>query len=294
MLDTDMKICIVGLGLIGGSYAEALSKKGFEVGGIDTNPASVEYAIKHRLISHGRTVADEEYMGHFDLVVFALYPHIFIKWINENQQMLKSGAIITDVTGVKCGVVGKIQKMLRSDVEFIAAHPMAGREVYGIENASKDIFKGANYIITPTERNTERARFVCRELGLALGFERISELTPKEHDEMIAFLSQLTHCIAVSLMVCRDSEKLAAYSGDSFRDLTRIAKINDEMWSELFLMNKEQLLSQTDMFIAAIKDMRDCIADGNVEKLREMMRISTKRRIIFDGKEDNVNEEHGI
>lgn len=286
MLDKNIKICIVGLGLIGGSYAEALSSKGFEVGGVDCNAKSVEYALEKGFIKHGAQNPDFEYMGEFDFVIFALYPHIFIKWIEENQKMLKSGAVISDVTGVKCGVVDKIQKMLRPDVEFIASHPMAGREVYGIENASKDIFKGANFIVTPTERNTEGAIEICKALGTELGFKNVTELTCEKHDEMIAFLSQLTHCIAVSLMTCKSNGNYAAYSGDSFRDLTRIAKINDEMWSELFLMNKEQLLSQMDAFIVTMEDMRKCIADDNDAKLRKIMQISTERRAEFDGKED--------
>lgn len=286
MLDKKTKICIVGLGLMGGSYAEALSSKGFEVGGVDCNAKSVEYALEKGFIKHGTQNPDFEYMSGFDLVIFALYPHIFIKWIEENQKMLKSGAVISDVTGVKCGVVDEIQKILRSDVEFIASHPMAGREVYGIENASKEIFEGTNFIVTPTERNTEGAIEICKALGAELGFKNVTELTCEKHDEMIAFLSQLTHCIAVSLMTCKSSGNYAVYSGDSFRDLTRIAKINDEMWSELFLMNREKLLSQMDAFVGTVEDMRKCIADGNVAKLRKIMKTSTERRAEFDGKED--------
>ncbi|MBQ7873884.1 MAG: prephenate dehydrogenase, partial [Oscillospiraceae bacterium] len=146
------------------------------------------------------------------------------------------------------------------------------------------IFHGANYIVTPTEKNTESAISDCLELGRLMGFERVSILTPEKHDEMIGFVSQLTHCIAVSLMNCYDGEKLQDYTGDSFRDLTRIARINDEMWSELFLLNKETLLEQMDKFLAEFGKLRETLENGDRETMREMMRVSTARRSLFDKK----------
>lgn len=278
----DKKILIVGLGLIGGSYADALTAKGYEVGAITRDPASIDYAKEKKIIAHGTTEVTPEYVGQFDRIVFALYPTVFVEWIEKYQQYIRSGAIITDVTGIKCDIVYKIQAILRKDVEYIPAHPMAGREVYGVRNSNKDILKGANYIVTPTADNTERAIEACKELGRELGFERISVLTPKEHDEMIGFLSQLTHCIAVSLMTCKESEHLVDYTGDSFRDLTRIAKINDGMWCELFMLNRHELLSQMDLFINEFRKMRNALAVGDTETLRSIMRLSTERRKFFD------------
>ena len=281
----DTKVLIVGLGLIGGSYAQALSDYGCEVGAIARRPESIRYALEKGFIRHGRTGPDPDYIGQFDLIVFALYPHIFLEWLGENQQFIRPGALLTDVTGVKCSVVYRIQAMLREDLEFIGAHPMAGREVSGVENATKDIFHGANYIVTPTDQNTGAAIDACQALGRALGFANISVLSPEKHDEMIGFLSQLTHCIAVSLMDCRDSEGLIEYTGDSFRDLTRIAKINDEMWSELFLMNREALLAEMDRFAGTFRQLRTYIAQGDTNRIREMMRLSTQRRKDFDRKD---------
>jgi prephenate dehydrogenase len=174
--------------------------------------------------------------------------------------------------------------MLRDDVEFVGAHPMAGKEVYGVENADKSIFNKANYIVTPTEKNTRGAIETTKQIGRLLGFKTVSELSPEKHDEMIGFLSQLTHCIAVSLMDCKESERLVDYTGDSFRDLTRIAKINDAMWSELFLLNKGELISQMDLFMSKFKELRDALENEDTEKMREMMRISTERRKYFDKK----------
>ena len=282
--DKDTKILIVGLGLIGGSYAEALSSGGYEVGAIDCNADSIAFALEKGWISSGRADTDGEYIGKFDLIVFALYPHIFIDWIKQNQRFIRPGALLTDVTGVKCSVVYEVQKLLRSDLEFIGAHPMAGREVSGVRNAKKEIFTDANYIVTPTESNTLEAIAACKALGRAIGFKNISTLTPEKHDEIVGFLSHLTHCIAVALMISKESEHMCEYTGDSFRDLTRIAKINDGMWSELFLMNKEALSEQMRLFENEFHRMRELLEADDREGLRDMMRRSTARRKLFDKK----------
>ena len=287
-LNKDMKILIVGLGLIGGSYAEALSKKGYEVGAIDQKQEAIDFALRKEYIASGKTSVDKDYVGKFDIVVFALYPHAFVEWIEKYQNCLKSGAIVTDVTGVKGVVVCDVQNALRKDVEFIAAHPMAGRECSGVENAKAEIFEGANYIVVPTEKNTQEAIELCKDLGRELGFKHISELSVKQHDETVGFLSHLTHCIAVSLMVCKESGHLADYTGDSFRDLTRIAKINDEMWSELFLLNKDEIVEQMNLFEQHFGKLKECIQNDDREGIREMMRLSTKRRKVFD----KCNEEN--
>jgi prephenate dehydrogenase len=223
-----------------------------------------------------------EYVEKFDVVVFALYPKVLLEWLENYQDYFKNGAVLTDVTGVKSPIVYKIQELLRPDVEFIGAHPMAGKEVYGVENADKTIFRNANYIVTPTDKNTPEGINCCRELGKILGFKTVTELSPEKHDEMIGFLSQLTHCIAVSLMTCKESEDLVDYTGDSFRDLTRIAKINENMWTELFLLNKDELLSQMDLFAKKFGELRDSIEKEDTEKMKEIMRLSTCRRAFFD------------
>lgn len=283
-LKPDTKILIVGLGLLGGSYAAALTQRGFCVGAIDTDAEAIRYARDEGMIAHGDCVPKAEYIGQFDLVVFALYPHVLIEWVERYQNFLKPGALLTDVTGVKCRVVYRLQSILRQDVEFIGAHPMAGREVSGVRNATAELFRGANYIVTPTAKNTEDAICRCEKLGRWIGCSRISRLSPEQHDEMIGFLSQLTHCIAVALMTCKDSTHLAEYTGDSFRDLTRIGKINETMWSELFLANRETLIAQMDLFLDKMNAMRRALCDGDEEMLRQMMRLSTERRKYFDKK----------
>ena len=282
MLDTSKKILIVGLGLIGGSYAKALRKLGFQISAITLKQEDIDYALQNGIIDFGYTEPLPEVIGQAELVIFALYPHVFVEWIASYQQYLRPGALLTDATGVKGAIVERIQSMLRPDVEFIAAHPMAGREVYGVQNSDEQIFRGANYIVTPTARNTEAAIQDCLELGRLMGFAHVSVLSPEKHDEMIGFVSQLTHCIAVSLMTCYDGEKLQDYTGDSFRDLTRIARINDDMWSELFLLNKDMLLDSMDKFLTEFTTLRTCLEHGDRETMRRMMRVSTERRAFFD------------
>ena len=282
ILTKDKKILVVGLGLMGGSYAEALTKAGYCVGGLSDNEDSLKYAIDKGIVSDGRCCVDGGFIGKYDILVFCLYPHSFIKWIADNQHYIRSGALLTDVTGVKTSTVYEIQSILRKDLEFIASHPMAGRESSGIEKSSSELFKGANFIVTPTDANTDEAVMVCEDLGREIGCSRISRLTPEKHDEMIGFLSQLTHCIAVSLMVCKESAHLVDYTGDSFRDLTRIARINENMWPELFQLNKEELLNQMSLFLDKFNALKDAIATDDIEKEKEMMRLSSQRRILFD------------
>ena len=282
IVNVNKKILIVGLGLLGGSYAKVLKRFGFHISAITRSQSSIDFALREGLIDEGSVEVDPRLVGEADLVIFALYPHIFVEWIETNQHLFKSGALITDVTGVKGSIVYKIQGILRPDVEFIAAHPMAGREVYGVENSTDKIFNGANYIVTPTEKNTPDAIETCMELGRLLGFSNVTTLSPEEHDEMIGFLSQLTHCIAITLMTCNDKEHMEKFTGDSFRDLTRIARINDLMWSELFVANKPALLEQMDLFINKFNELKTMLETEDIDGMRAMMRHSTERRALFD------------
>ena len=281
-LTTDTKILIVGLGVMGGGYAMALTKRGYRVTCLTKNQEDIDYALERGMIAEGTTEVSESLLAAADLIVFALYPDTFLQWIREHGALIRQGTLITDVTGVKSAVVEIVQSLLPAGVEFIATHPMAGRERSGVAYADDAVFERANFIVTPTARNTPEAIALAKELGYTLGFATVSELTPREHDEMIAFLSQLTHCIAVTLMTCNDTPNLEKYTGDSFRDLTRIAKINDEMWSELFLLNRDALLHEMDAFMAEFGEFRYLLATGDREGMQKKMRLSTERRARFD------------
>ena len=278
-------VLIVGLGLIGGCYAKCLKRLGYHVMAIDVDADAISYALENDIINEGSTEVNEALVSKADTAIFALYPHVFKQWIADYQHLFKPGIYITDVTGVKSCIVYDIQDMLRPDIEFIAAHPMAGRETSGVRSSDERVFHNANFVVVPTDKNTPKAIEWCKNLGQVLGFAHISVLSPEEHDRVIGFVSQLMHAIAVVLMACSDNRHLADYTGDSFRDLTRIARINDAMWSELFLLNKDALLEQMDTFSREFEAFRQLVADEDVEAIRQAMRQSTERRAWFDKKE---------
>ncbi len=279
---------IVGLGLIGGCYAMSLSRQGYRVTAIDCNPDSIAYAKEKGMIAGGASSVEdgEEFIRQANRIVFGLYPTGMVEWIEENQHLFPAGAILTDVSGVKRAVIGRVQGILRPDLEFIGSHPMAGRELSGVQNSDDRIFENANFIVTPTEKNTPEAVAYAEKLGKTLGFGRISHLSPEEHDRMVGYLSQLTHAIAVSLMNANGSPHLAEYTGDSFRDLTRIARINENLWSELFFLNRDILVPEIDSFVAALENLREKLVSGDEEGLKSLFVQSTRRRKQFDKKQE--------
>ena len=281
-MDKNKIYLIVGLGLLGGKYAKELSAQGFTVTGINRSEGHLQFALEHGYISRGKTHDFEDLIQEADHIVFGLYPTTFIEWMRQYAKYIKPGCVFTDVSGVKTGLVDAIQEMLPEGVEFIASHPMAGKETTSVENSDKVDFSTANFIITPTEKNTPQAIAWCRELAETLGFKRISTLTPAMHDHMIGYVSQLCHAIAAALMIAEDNTHLAEYTGDSFRDLTRIARLNDKMWAELFLWNKENLINQIDQFDMALQAIKHAMEEDDREKLEKLFRLSTKRRELFD------------
>ena len=284
MLDKTKRYLVVGLGLLGGKYALELTRAGFHVDGINRSEGHLQYALEHGYIASGKTHDFEDLVQQADHIIFGLYPTALLEWFKAYGPLLKPGCIFTDVSGVKTGLVEPVQAMCPAGVEFIASHPMAGRETSGVAHSAEVNFAPANFIITPTEKNTPEAIEWCRTLARTLGFARISVLSPAEHDHMIGYVSQLCHAIAVSLMCASDNTELAKYTGDSFRDLTRIARINDKMWAELFLWNKDNLISEIDMFSDALATMRQKLVDDDREGLEKMFRLSTERRKAFDKK----------
>lgn len=280
MIDQNTKIAVIGLGVLGGSYVEALSQKGYACIGVDIDDSALEYAKNKKWIV--REGKDGSVVQDADIIISALYPHTFITWLQENQHFFKKGAILSDVTGVKRKIIHDVNAILRDDIEFIACHPMAGKEFKGILYADASKFKTANFIIVPTKENSKKAIELAYDLAMLLGFEKISQLTPEEHDKMIGFLSQLTHVIAVSLMNVTDNSHLVDYTGDSFRDLTRIAEINESMWPELFVDNKDNLLYEITAFQQELQKMKDLIENEDYAGMQEKMIISTQRRKKFN------------
>lgn len=280
MISADFKITIVGLGLLGGSYASGLAKKGYKVKAIDINQEYLEHALANKWIVEGSD--DPSLVSDADLVIFCLYPNTLVKWLNSYQNLLKPNALLTDVTGVKRSIMSKINGFLRTDVKFIYSHPMAGKEVSGALYSDSNIFKSANFIVINDE--DIQAMQTIKDLATILEFKNIVELDAKSHDEMIAFVSQLTHVIAVCLMNVSDNTHLKDYTGDSFRDLTRIAKINENLWYELFMQNKDMLLKEIDAFTRQLDHFKEVIINDDEEEMKRLFRQSSMRRKEFDKK----------
>lgn len=277
-----MNIGIIGLGLMGASFAKRLSpQKDKTIYGIDQNEQTIQTALELNIIKEGSTDPDK-LIKKCNLIILALYPTMIKPWIVGNQQYLESGTILMDISGVKTNIVEPVQAILREDLELISIHPMCGRESRGIDFAQADIFDNANYIIVPTDKNTPKAIKAAKQLGKDLRVKNISILSCEEHDRMIGFLSQLTHVIAVSLMNTHDNSHLVEYTGDSFRDLTRIATINEDLWSELFLLNKDILLDEINQFLDATKHFRDSLEKEDIDEMKRLFIQSTNRRKLFN------------
>ena len=271
-----MKILIVGLGLIGGSYAMALSTKGHLVYGVDINEDSINYARDNMWINSGST-NPKDYIEKVDLIIICLYPQLIINFLKEYGYLFKENQIITDVCGVKSSFVEDAVKLAKP-ATYLSHHPMAGKEKMGIRFADSNIFIGANFLITPTEGISDKYILVLKNMAEEMGFGRISVMEPNRHDKMIGFTSQLTHAIAVSLVNSDHDIDTKKYIGDSYRDLTRIAMINERLWSELFLENKDALLSHIESFENELDILKNALYSNDKEKLNDLFRNSTKIR----------------
>lgn len=272
------KVLIVGLGLLGGSYAKGLTAKGYHVTAIDPNKDSIQYGLDAHIIQEGATSVEKALVSSAELIVFCLYPHLMLDWVKNYQDWFQDQAVITDVCGIKSDIVEGMTQILDKRLHFVGSHPMAGKEVSGVLHSDPSMFKKANFILTPTADTTSYAIETVETMAKDLEFKQISHLSPLEHDKAIAFLSQLTHVIAVSLMNCQESDDYVKYTGDSFRDLTRIAMINEHLWSQLFLSNKSLLLDEITRFSQELEDFKELLAEDDVEGMKDKFIQSTQRR----------------
>lgn len=275
----NLKILIVGLGVIGGSYAMALKAAGYnEVYGIDIDLETIKKAKALGIIKEGYSKG-KDIIKDMDLIVISLYPRLVKDFILENREYFKAGSLITDVAGVKELFVQEILDILPEDVDFIFGHPMAGREKKGIDYASKEVFRDANYLITLTEKNKKENIELLENIIYDLGFKNIKYVSPSYHDKMIGFTSQLPHAIAVALINSdEEGRDTGKFIGDSYRDLTRIANINEDLWSELFFENKENLLEAINNFLNELNKIKSALLNDDEKLLKELFIKSSRRR----------------
>lgn len=286
----DLTVAIVGLGVIGAAFAESFREIGIKtIYGIDIDEETLKKAEEKQIISRG-FIETKEPLEKSDFVVITLYPNLMKSFFVNNIDNFKENTIITDVVGIKEKIIRdinpimeKIRRQSGKNIDFIFGHPMAGREKRGIDFADSKVFKNANYIIIKDEKNKKDNLELLSEIVKLMGFKKVSFLTAQEHDEIIAFTSQLTHAIAVSL-VNSDSEKYDTnrFIGDSYRDLTRIAKINEDLWAELFIGNKKNLLEMIQQFEKELDIIKDALNNNDLGILKEKFIMSTRRREKID------------
>ena len=275
----DKNILIVGLGVVGGSYAMALTAAGYKnVYAVNRSEASLKKAVQAGIVKGG-SVNIEDFAAKADIAVIAVYPTGAEECARKLGALMKKGSLVTDVLGIKRYYSGKISAVLPDYIDYVPAHPMAGREKRGLDYASADVLKGANFIITPITRSTPGGIEAVKTLACDMGFGKIRTLTPEEHDRVIAYTSQLPHALAVSLINSDEEDSATGdFIGDSFRDLTRIAEINADLWQELFIGNGENLIAAIDMFTEQLSAIRKAVEEKDRESLVKQFEKSSARR----------------
>lgn len=283
-----MNIAIVGLGLIGGSLAKALKDySDVTVYGINHRQSVVDMAIADRVIAN-KNESDAEILQKSDMVVLCLYPSLCVDFVKNNIDHFKKGAILTDVCGIKGKFVNDVNSIIRPDMEYVGAHPMAGREVYGYVNSIPDLFKNCNFLVTPLPHNTEKAIGEVERLAERIGAKKIVRISPHDHDEMIAYTSQLMHVIAVALCDNKHIEIASSFSAGSLRDCTRVAVINEILWSELFIENKDALCILIDEMKESLERIEDAIKREDYETLKAIMKRATEAKLKYLNGETHV------
>lgn len=276
---SDFNITIVGMGLLGGSMAMALKKLNPKnIWGIDINQDTIEFSEKNKIIDRGYSDSKIP-IQKSDIVIICLYPNQIVEYIKANKSYFKTDAIVTDIAGIKLEIVTEINKIEDRQFEFISGHPMAGNEYSGIKYANEEMFKNANYIITPSKENkVETIEFITK-LMKAIGFKNVITETPQSHDRIIALTSHLTHVIAVSLV---NSNKLdidtKLFIGGSFKDASRVALINSNLWPQLLISNKENVIDQIEIFEENINKIKQAILNDDKDLLESQFKIASKKR----------------
>ena len=264
-----MIITVVGLGLIGGSLCKTIKKHtSHKVLGVDINKETLDFAMSQGSID-GVSVSPDE----ADLTIVCLYPYETIEYIKTNAERFKKGSIVSDVCGVKTAIVDAVSETLDScGVTFIGAHPMAGREFSGYEYSQDSLFDGASYIITPSGYVSEKKLRFLEDFAYSLNFDKVVVATPQEHDSIIAFTSQLAHVVSNGYIKSPTHQKECGFSAGSFQDLTRVATLNEHMWTALFLLNKGPLIKEIDCLADRLKEYRDAISADDSERLTSLLR----------------------
>lgn len=269
-----MKIGIVGLGLIGGSLARALTDSGnHEIFGLDRNRSSL---LAAKMVGAITDEISEETIGTLDMIFIALYPKATVEFIEENAFKIKKGAIVADCGGVKRPICTPCEKLAEENgFIFIGAHPMAGTQFSGFNASRGNLFKNATMIVTPKENTDIRILEKLRNVLNDAGFGAINFTTPEEHDKVIAFTSQLPHIISNAYVKSRTAVRQKGFSAGSYRDLTRVSKLNEAMWTELFFENKDNLCAEIDFLAERLSEYSAALKANDKEGLIALLKEGT-------------------
>lgn len=273
-------IAVIGLGLIGGSFAKAFKQyTNYTIIGFNRTQNTAEQALKDGVIDK---IGTPENLKEADIVLLSMYPKVSCDFIEQHLDDLKPGCIITDDCGIKTYLVERLVPLCREHgLSYVGGHPMAGREVSGFKASIPDLYKGASMLLVPTETTTPEALQTVKQMFSEIGFSQIVVTTAEHHDRMIAYTSQLCHVISSAYIKSPSELEHKGYSGGSYRDLTRVAYLNETMWTELFLENKKALVPEIDEVIKHLQEYRDAIAADNVEMLFRLLRDGKKRKEQF-------------
>ncbi len=265
-----MILGIVGLGLIGGSLAAAAAERtGHAVLGLDRDPAAEQAALERGWI-HGRL---EGRLGECDLLILAVYPRAAVEFLEQRGTELRRDALVLDTCGVKRVVTGPLRELARRQgYTYLGAHPMAGREFSGLAYAQSNLFDGASLIVTPEEDTPDWALERIEGLAAQLGFARVTRATDLKHDQVIAYTSQLAHVLSNAYVKSPQALRHSGFSAGSFQDLTRVARLNETMWTELFLENRDCLKEELDRLIENLRAYSDALAASDAETLKRLLR----------------------
>ena len=268
---------IVGLGLIGGSLAKSIKfHTAHTVLGCDINETALLQAKMFGAIDGELT---EKTLGDCDVVLAALYPKAAVEWLLAHRAFFRPGALVADCCGVKRFVCDRLFPAFRdAPFTFMGGHPMAGRERSGFSFAQDDLFENASMILCPMPGTDVETVRRAKEIFLSIGFGRVRFSTPAEHDEMIALTSQLAHVVSSAYVKAPLAEKHKGFSAGSFKDMTRVAYLSEEMWTELFLENGDLLLEQTQGLIDRLQEYRDALRDRDADRLRALLKTGREMK----------------
>ena len=275
----DLTFAIVGLGLIGGSYAKALRNlKVRKILGMDISHGIARACLNANMIDEV-IEADGSNLKEADVIICSVYPEAIVGFVRQNVQNFAEGMLMTDATGVKGTMPHDIQALLPESCEFISGHPMAGRQGSGLGMSDAAIFNNSNYIIVPTEKNTPEAVHWLEEFAKALGCARSVKVSTEDHDKIIAYTSDLPHITAVALVNSASyNENTQYFIAGGFRDATRVADINPDLWSDLFLSNRANVIAEIENYQKQLERWKKAIEDNDREMLKEIMREAGPRR----------------